>query len=67
MLKLVTAVQSSERGATMVEYGILVALIAVIALAAIAALGQDVFGAFDSAQTNVVTPVGPQTPGPASP
>jgi len=53
----------TERGATMVEYGILVGLIAVIAILAIAALGLDVFAAFDEAQKEV----GPVEPLPPSP
>ena len=53
---------TNERGATMVEYGIMVALIAVIAILAVAALGLDVFTAFDTAQQEV-GPVTPCTPG----
>ena len=53
---------TNERGATMVEYGILVALISVVAILAIAALGTDVFGAFDNAQKEV----GPVAPTPCS-
>lgn len=48
-----------ERGATMVEYGIIVALIAVVSILVIGAVGIDVFGAFDSTQANVTTPVAP--------
>ncbi len=51
---------ASERGATMVEYGILVALISIAAIVAIIALGTDVFNAFDEAQTKVGPfPAGP--------
>ena len=52
---------TNERGATMVEYGIMVALIAVVAILAVGALGLDVFAAFDTAQqeTGPVTPVLP--------
>ena len=39
----------SERGATMVEYGILVALIAVVSIAVIATLGLDDLAAFTDA------------------
>ena len=63
MLKYLIAIKAwslSERGATMVEYGILVALIAVVAILAVAALGTDVFQAFDSAQKEV----GPVAPSP---
>jgi pilus assembly protein Flp/PilA len=65
MLKYLVAIKAytlSERGATMVEYGILVALISVVAILAIAALGTDVFGAFDNAQKEV----GPVAPTPCS-
>lgn len=37
----------SERGATAVEYGLLVALIAAIIIAAVALLGENVLGGFD--------------------
>ena len=49
---------TNERGATMVEYGIMVALIAVVAILAVGALGLDVFAAFDTAQQEV----GPSSP-----
>jgi len=65
MLKYLVAIKAwslSERGATMVEYGILVALIAVVAILAVAALGTDVFQAFDSAQKEV----GPVAPSPVT-
>ena len=45
----------SEDGATMVEYGIMVALIAVVSVLVIGVLGVDVFSAFDSAQSNIGT------------
>ncbi len=37
-----------EEGATMVEYGLLVALIAVVALAAITTLGQNLSSLFNT-------------------
>lgn len=52
---------SSEEGATMVEYGIMVALIAVVSILVITALGLDVFGAFDTAQSNISSTPGPKT------
>jgi len=48
-----------ERGATMVEYGIIVALIAVVSILVVGAVGLDVFGAFDSTQANITTPPAP--------
>ncbi len=69
MLQYLTALRAylgthlaNERGATMVEYGILVALISIAAIVAIIALGTDVFNAFDTAQEKV----GPFSP-PATP
>ena len=60
MLQYLTALRAymgahlvDERGATMVEYGILVALISIAAIVAIVALGTDVFNAFDTAQQQV--------------
>ncbi len=60
MLQYLTALKAhlgthlaNERGATMVEYGILVALISIAAIVAIIALGTDVFNAFDAAQSQV--------------
>ncbi len=60
---------TNERGATMVEYGIMVALIAVVAILAVGALGLEVFGAFDTAQQEVgpgapLPITGPPPPGP---
>ena len=52
----------SDEGATMVEYGIMVALIAVVSVLVVGALGVDVFGAFDSAQQNIGPGTGPVTP-----
>ena len=47
---------TSERGATMVEYGILVALISIVAIAVIALLGEDIWAAFNEAQKEVDSP-----------
>jgi Flp pilus assembly pilin Flp len=41
----------SERGATMVEYSLVVVLIGVVSLLVVGALGTDVFGQFDGAQS----------------
>ncbi|MCA1846352.1 MAG: Flp family type IVb pilin [Actinobacteria bacterium] len=42
-----------ERGASMVEYGLLLALIAVIAIVAVKALGQGVSTKFDQVKTSL--------------
>ena len=52
----------SDEGATMVEYGIMVALIAVVSVLVIGALGVDVLNAFQSAQENISTGSGPVAP-----
>ncbi len=56
--------KASEEGATMVEYGIVVALIAIVSILVVGALGLDVFGAFDQGQTSLDTTTGPNTPTP---
>ena len=43
----------TERGASMVEYALLVGLIAVVAVVAVAALGGGISGLFSSANTCV--------------
>ena len=56
MLKAWTYMQNlrflarEDRGATMVEYGIMVALIAAVAIATIVILGQDVNTAFETVE-----------------
>ncbi|MDH3606692.1 MAG: Flp family type IVb pilin [Acidimicrobiia bacterium] len=42
-----------DEGATMVEYGIMVALIAAVSILVIGFLGVDVFDAFQKAETNI--------------
>jgi len=44
---------SDERGASMVEYGLLLALIAVIAIVAVKALGTSVSTKFSSVNSNL--------------
>jgi pilus assembly protein Flp/PilA len=43
----------SERGASMVEYGLLLALIAVIAIVAVRALGTGVSNKFDAVKNSL--------------
>ncbi len=42
-----------QKGATMVEYGIMVALIAVVAIAAVALVGSEVNDAFNCVQDSI--------------
>ena len=48
LMRLYTALRSQDDGATMVEYGLMVALIAVVALVAVTALGGGVSGIFQN-------------------
>jgi pilus assembly protein Flp/PilA len=44
---------TEERGAALVEYGLLVALIAVVCILTVAALGTTINGKFDFINTNL--------------
>lgn len=71
MLSLIAAVQtlgfhfknrlSSEKGATAVEYGIMVGLIAVVIIIAVSTLGTTLDGFFDSVNDEL-TPAAPEVP-----
>ena len=63
-IRYLRAQLGSDEGATMVEYGIMVALIAVVSILVVTELGLDVFGAFDNAQSNISSTPGPATPTP---
>ncbi|WP_408899091.1 Flp family type IVb pilin [Nocardioides sp. R1-1] len=45
--------KDDERGATAVEYGLLVALIAAAIVAVIGFLGDDILGAFDKVENSI--------------
>ena len=49
---------SSDRGATAVEYGLIVALIAAVIVATVAVLGGDVNDAFTTVETEIDGTVG---------
>jgi pilus assembly protein Flp/PilA len=55
LYRLYTLLRRDE-GATMVEYGLMVALIAVIALVAVTALGVNVAGIFDRTADELIVP-----------
>jgi pilus assembly protein Flp/PilA len=48
-----TALPKSERGASAVEYGLLVALIAIIIIAAVSALGGKLSGVFQKTSNSL--------------
>lgn len=55
MLKLAARYQTmkAERGATAVEYGLMVALIAIVIIVAVAVLGTNLSGLFRKTSTSV--------------
>jgi pilus assembly protein Flp/PilA len=62
--KWLKKISRNERGASMVEYALLVALIAVISILAIQAVGTKVFTAYDTTQSNFPAPGAPTPPTP---
>jgi pilus assembly protein Flp/PilA len=48
-----------ERGATAVEYGLMVALIAAVIVAVVAALGDNILAAFNTVNTELETTTTP--------
>lgn len=53
MSQVLRNVLADEEGATMVEYGIMVALIAAICIAVIKTLGQNVSNAFSTVNASI--------------
>jgi len=53
MLNTVKSMIRDEEGATMVEYGLLVALIAMVALVAVTTLGKNLSSLFSTVATSV--------------
>jgi len=53
MLKTIKSMIRDEEGATMVEYGLLVALIAMVALVAVQTLGKNLSSLFSTVATSV--------------
>ena len=58
MKRLYAALHSNDDGATMVEYGLMVALIAIVVIAAVAIIGDNLNNTF----TTVGESVGEATP-----
>jgi pilus assembly protein Flp/PilA len=57
--------RSDEKGATAVEYGIMVALIAVVIIAAVSLLGGSLNDMFKSVNCGITTPATPKWNGTA--
>ncbi len=53
MLNTLLALHNDEEGATMVEYGLIVALIAVVCITAVTLLGTRVSGQFNSIANSI--------------
>lgn len=53
MVTTLTSMLRDEEGATMVEYGLLVALIAMVALVAVTVLGQNLSKLFSTVASSV--------------
>jgi pilus assembly protein Flp/PilA len=53
MLAVLRNVMSDDEGATMVEYGIMVALIAAVCITVVTTLGQKVSNAFSTVNTSI--------------
>jgi pilus assembly protein Flp/PilA len=51
--KFQARVASGERGATAVEYGLMVALIAIVIIGVVATLGDNLSGLFNTVATSV--------------
>ncbi len=52
-MNLIGTILRDEQGATMVEYGIMVALIAAICIAVVTTLGQNVSNAFSTVNASL--------------
>jgi pilus assembly protein Flp/PilA len=53
LIKCRVRLQNSERGATAVEYGLMVALIAIVIIAAVSLLGSNLSSLFNTVATSV--------------
>ncbi|SLK01447.1 Flp family type IVb pilin [Arthrobacter sp. P2b] len=62
---LMTRLRTEEKGATAVEYGIMVGLIAVVIIIAVSTLGTTLNGFFDSVNTELA-PAAPASGGTGS-
>jgi pilus assembly protein Flp/PilA len=54
-IAIMLAGRDEEKGATAVEYGLMVALIAVVIIAAVTTLGDNLSGMFDGVATDVAS------------
>ena len=59
---LMIRLRSEEKGATAVEYGIMVALIAVVIIVAVSTLGGTLDTLFDGVNTDILNPPAAEEP-----
>lgn len=52
-MKVLAKILRDEHGATMVEYGVMVALIAAVCIAVVTTLGQNVSNAFSTVNASI--------------
>jgi pilus assembly protein Flp/PilA len=64
---LMTRLRNEEKGATAVEYGIMVALIAVVIIVAVSTLGGTLDGMFDSVDAKIKNPTATTPPAVTTP
>lgn len=56
--------RKNERGATLVEYSLLVALVAIVALGAVKAIGTQISGSFSKVNTELSSATASSVPTP---
>ncbi|VXB66153.1 Pilus assembly protein [Arthrobacter sp. 9AX] len=59
---LMTRLRNDEKGATAVEYGIMVALIAVVIIVAVSTLGGTLTDMFNGVNDDILNPPAPAAP-----
>jgi len=58
MLNNIKQVMTDDQGATMVEYGLIVALVAVVCMVAVKTLGLNILAAFNGAANQIAPAAG---------
>ena len=64
---LMTRLRNDEKGATAVEYGIMVALIAVVVIVAVSTLGGQLGDLFTDVNADIANPPAPTAPAVTAP
>ena len=56
MTKFLTSLKSDRRAVTMLEYGLIAALVAIVAITGLTTLGSSLNGRFNSIASNISNP-----------